>query len=290
MMTLKSLSDQELRVEFSVIKSLQLWVPLGLALYFIPQIVSLPMGFTVVNAALAFLTICLGHCVGLHRQIVHRSYKTPDFMRPVFLLLAALCGFGGPLKWIKFHALRDYWQSQPNAPRAIKYDTGIWADFLVTLHCKVTPRSDFHLSMLPEGLVEDKWVLIFEKAWLPLNLLVAALICFLSSFEVMVYLVALRAGVGLFMHWLVAYIVHVWGHKTYELEGVSEEGRNQLVLGWLTFGEAYHNNHHKFPWSASAGLRRVEFDLGYVVIKALEKIGLAYDLRLSEEHFSKKMN
>lgn len=288
MMILKSLSDQDLKVELSFVKSLQLWLPLGLSIYCIPQIINLPLQITAVNAVFAFVTICLGHCVGLHRQVVHRSFKTPDFMRPVFLLLAALCGFGGPLKWIKFHALRDYWQSQPNAPIAIKYESGMWADFLVTLHCKVSPESDIHLSMLPADLVDDKWVLFFEKAWLPLNLLAAGLIYSLSSFEVMVYLVALRAGVGLFMHWLVAYVVHVWGHKAYELEGVSEEGRNQLVLGWFTFGEAYHNNHHKFPWSASAGLRRVEFDLGYQVIKLLRFVGLAYDVKLSGDHYELK--
>jgi len=286
MIKAKNLSDEHLAVLFSFSKSLRFWLPFSLVVYAVATGLKITLPMLLLNGLIAFLTICLGHCVGLHRYVVHQSFEAPPFMKPVFLLLAALCGFGGPLGWIEFHALRDYWQCEPIAPKAIKYQNGMWTDFFFTLHCKVEPTSDVHLNMLPPGLLKDKWVLFFERHWLSMNLVVAGVIWWVWSFDMMVYFVALRASVGLFMHWLVAYIVHVWGHKEYQIAGASEEGRNHLILGWLTFGEAFHNNHHRFPGSASAGLKKVEFDLGYKVIKALELVGLAHNVKLSEDHYS----
>jgi stearoyl-CoA desaturase (delta-9 desaturase) len=50
---------------------------------------------------------------------------------------------------------------------------------------------------------------------------------------------------------------------------------------WLapfTLGEAWHNNHHAFPTSAAHGLRKREFDISAIVIRGLEKAGLAWDV------------
>ncbi|MFO7339843.1 MAG: acyl-CoA desaturase, partial [Lysobacteraceae bacterium] len=42
-----------------------------------------------------------------------------------------------------------------------------------------------------------------------------------------------------------------------------------------------HNNHHAFPSSARFSMRRWEFDIGWAVIKGLEKLGLAKVLRVA---------
>ena len=46
----------------------------------------------------------------------------------------------------------------------------------------------------------------------------------------------------------------------------------------LSFGEAWHNNHHAFPTSAAHGLRRWEVDPSALVIRLLEKLGLAWNV------------
>ena len=40
-------------------------------------------------------------------------------------------------------------------------------------------------------------------------------------------------------------------------------------------GESWHNNHHAFPKSAKLGLLPNQIDLGWGLIKAVEKLGLA---------------
>jgi stearoyl-CoA desaturase (delta-9 desaturase) len=46
-------------------------------------------------------------------------------------------------------------------------------------------------------------------------------------------------------------------------------------------GEELHNNHHAFPSSAKFALRKWEFDIGWAVIKACEKVGMARVLRVA---------
>ncbi|MDX6724075.1 MAG: hypothetical protein QOD73_2479 [Solirubrobacteraceae bacterium] len=70
-------------------------------------------------------------------------------------------------------------------------------------------------------------------------------------------------------------ICHFFGRRRFETD---DESTN---VGWLslaTFGESWHNNHHAFPTSAFHGLRPREVDLGGQFIRALERLGLAWDV------------
>ena len=52
---------------------------------------------------------------------------------------------------------------------------------------------------------------------------------------------------------------------------------------WLQFclsGENWHNNHHGAPSSASTWVRWYQVDLSYVSIRAMEAVGLAWNVRV----------
>jgi len=287
-MTLKYLSDEHILVKISLFKILHLWVPLSLSIYALIFLPPPKIEVFLLNTAIVYLTVCLGHCVGLHRYIIHQSFKMSFNATPFFLLISSLSGIGGPKTWIKVHALRDHWQNQIEAPKALKYDNSMAHDFFINLHCSIYPKENKHLKRLPEGVASDPWVNLFEFIWVPLNILIFTAVWYLWSLDLAIWLVAIRVTLSVVGHWLVGYIVHKWGYKSYGIKDVSEEGRNSLILGWLTFGEAYHNNHHKFPDSASMGLKPKELDLGYCTIILLKIIGLAKEIKVSEDHFSKR--
>jgi stearoyl-CoA desaturase (delta-9 desaturase) len=79
-------------------------------------------------------------------------------------------------------------------------------------------------------------------------------------------------------HWFVGYRAHKHGHVRYALDGSAEMGRNLTLLGVLSFGEGFHNNHHASPGSARMGEARYELDLGWYTLLALERLGLVHDL------------
>ena len=64
-------------------------------------------------------------------------------------------------------------------------------------------------------------------------------------------------------------------------------------MAWLalpSFGEAWHHNHHAFPRSAAHGLRALGDRPRRRLIRALEKLGLAWDVvRISPERQAQKL-
>jgi len=71
---------------------------------------------------------------------------------------------------------------------------------------------------------------------------------------------------------------HWWGYRNFE---TTDTATNLTPWGVWIGGEELHNNHHAFPSSAKFALRRWEFDIGWVVIRALEKVKLARVLRVA---------
>jgi stearoyl-CoA desaturase (delta-9 desaturase) len=90
--------------------------------------------------------------------------------------------------------------------------------------------------------------------------------------------VCARTAVGIVGHWFVGYAAHTWGERRFVVPGAKESGTNLWILGVLSFGEGFHNNHHAFPTSARMGLRTRELDLGWAVVWLLERLRLVRDV------------
>ena len=71
---------------------------------------------------------------------------------------------------------------------------------------------------------------------------------------------------------------HWWGYRNF---ATTDTATNLTPWAFWIGGEELHNNHHAFPSSAKFALRRWEFDIGWMVIKAMEKVGLAKVLRVA---------
>ena len=71
-------------------------------------------------------------------------------------------------------------------------------------------------------------------------------------------------------------ICHMYGSRPH---ATKDESRNNLVIGLLGFGEGWHNNHHAYPRAARHGSGWRQPDISGLVISALERVGLAWDVR-----------
>jgi len=67
-------------------------------------------------------------------------------------------------------------------------------------------------------------------------------------------------------------IGHYWGYRNFEAPDAST---NISPWGIMIGGEELHNNHHTYPTSAKFSVKPYEFDIGWVYIRAMEKVGLA---------------
>src|SRR5207248_818246 len=76
--------------------------------------------------------------------------------------------------------------------------------------------------------------------------------------------------------WSVNSVCHSFGSRPYLAR---DESRNNVLVSLVTFGEGWHNNHHAFPSSAVLGFDRHQLDVGAMVIRLLERLHLAWDVR-----------
>ncbi|WP_431777480.1 DesA family fatty acid desaturase [Ottowia caeni] len=65
---------------------------------------------------------------------------------------------------------------------------------------------------------------------------------------------------------------HFWGYRNFEAQDAST---NLIPWGIIIGGEELHNNHHTYPTSAKFSVKPYEFDIGWVYISLLSKLGLA---------------
>jgi fatty-acid desaturase len=264
------------RVRFDAGKTLWLW---GMA---IPGLVfgipAMTRTTLVLSLVLAFATLCIGHSVGLHRGVIHRTYEAHPAVRGVLLYLFVLSGLGGPLSWARLHAVRDYWQNRADCPRYFAYGHSMARDFLWNLHLRFEPADRRAEARLPAGVLDDPWLRFLEQTW-PLQVLLLALAVLIGLGPGAVAVcVCARTAAGIVGHWLVGYAAHAWGERRFVVPGATESGTNVWLLGILSFGEGFHNNHHAFPRSARMGMRTREIDLGWAVIWALERLRLVHDV------------
>ncbi|WBY03444.1 fatty acid desaturase [Ramlibacter tataouinensis] len=67
-------------------------------------------------------------------------------------------------------------------------------------------------------------------------------------------------------------IGHYWGYRNFEAPDAST---NISPWGILIGGEELHNNHHTYPTSARFSVKKYEFDIGWVYIRAMQQLGWA---------------
>ncbi len=67
-------------------------------------------------------------------------------------------------------------------------------------------------------------------------------------------------------------IGHYWGYRNFESPDAST---NVSIWGIIIGGEELHNNHHTYPTSARFSVKPYEFDIGWMYISMMQKIGWA---------------
>jgi stearoyl-CoA desaturase (delta-9 desaturase) len=76
-------------------------------------------------------------------------------------------------------------------------------------------------------------------------------------------------------------VAHEFGHRRFITK---DDSRNNFVLALLTFGEGWHNNHHRYAVSARQGFYWWEIDVTYYILSGLALLGLVWDLKPVPSH------
>ncbi len=226
-----------------------------------------------VFAIASYVTLLLGHSVGMHRRLVHRSYDCSKPLERFLVWLGTMVGMAGPLGILRIHDLRDWAQREPACHDFFAHRRGLWRDAFWQLHCRFRFARPPVFTIEPE-FADDPWYRFMELTWPLHQAALAALLWWLGGPAWAVWGVPVRVAFGVTSHWVVTYFVHNPGPGRWLVKDAAVQASNLAGWGFLTHGECWHNNHHAYPESARMGLEPGQADPGWHVLVWLQRRGL----------------
>ncbi len=228
------------------------------------------------------ITVCAGHSVGMHRLLIHKSFRTPKWLERLLVYLGTLVGMAGPFGMIAAHDIRDWAQRQGECHDLYAHRRPFFHDAWWQMHCMVELDHPPHFA-IEKTVSEDRFYQFIEKYWMAQQLPWAILFYAIGGLPWVIWGIALRIAVSLTGHWLIGHFAHRRGHQGWRVDGVCVQGFNIRYVSLLTFGENWHGNHHAYPGSARLGVENGQLDPGWWLIKALEAGGLASEIKEPEQ-------
>ncbi|MDP5277884.1 acyl-CoA desaturase [Sphingomonas sp. DG1-23] len=225
-------------------------------------------------------TLLLGHSVGFHRRLIHRSFACPLWLERVLVWFGTIVGMSGPHGIIRTHDLRDWAQRQRACHPYLSHRSPMAKDAWWQIHCRLELAHPPAFDLGRAG--RDPFYRFLETTWMAQQLPVAALFFWAGGWGFVMWGVCARVAISVHGHWFVGHLAHTRGPQHWLVEGAGVQAHDVPWAGLVTMGEAWHNNHHAFPGSARIGLHPGQSDLGFVFIRLLERIGLAWDIRTPE--------
>jgi stearoyl-CoA desaturase (delta-9 desaturase) len=249
-----------------------------------------------------YLATAMGVTVGFHRMLTHRAFETYRPLKYVWAVLGSMSVQGDVIGWVsdhrKHHAFTDE-EGDPHSPH-VGHGEGWLASLRGLWHAHVgwlfIHHSGADAKRFAPDLLEDPGMRWISKKFLwivALGLLIPFVLGYVLTGELTGALTALLwAGFVrvFFVHhvtWSINSICHFFGRRRFDTD---DQSTNVFWLAIPSLGESWHHNHHAFPRSATHGLRWWEIDVSGLIIRAMQRVGLAWNVvRITPERQQAKL-
>jgi len=220
----------------------------------------------------------LGIGMSYHGLLTHRSYRTTRFIEYFLTICGTLALEGGPIFWVATHRIHHQKSDQEGDPHTPREGT-FWAHMGWILMGEGLHHDASVLAKYAPDLSKDKFhVWLSNWHWLT-NVVVGLGLLAFGGIPYVLWGIFFRTTVGLHATWLVNSATHLWGSRRFQTR---DDSTNNWWVALLTFGEGWHNNHHAHPTSARHGLAWYEIDQNWIGIRALQVLGLAWDIKVAK--------
>lgn len=228
---------------------------------------------------LSAITLCAGHSVGFHRRLIHRSFECPKWLERTLVYCGTLVGMGGPIWTIGLHDSRDWAQREKKCHWFLRHGKPMLIEGFYYLNFKLKLTYPPGFDPGPE-IGDDPFYRFLQRTWMIHQIPLALGLYGLGGISWVVWGVAVRVAACTTMHWFISYFAHSRGPQDWHLDGAALQAHNVPIMAIPTMGESWHCNHHAFPSSACHGLYPGQIDLGFIFIRLLERMGLAWNIKL----------
>lgn len=229
----------------------------------------------------AFFMIATGLSItaGYHRLWSHRAYKAKWPLKIFFLIFGTAALQNSVLQWASDHRKHHrHCDDEEKDPYGIT--RGFWHAHLIWMLKEHSSGVD-DLSDVKD-LTEDKWLVFQDKYY---GLLAAFFGFFLpliigsfygSAWGCFLLAGILRMTLNHHFTFFINSAAHYFGKRPFN-DG--NTARDNPLLSLVTYGEGYHNFHHKFGGDYRNGIHWYDFDPSKWIISSVKYIGWTYDLK-----------
>lgn len=227
-------------------------------------------------AFLFYLLTGLSITAGYHRLFAHRSYQAHWSVRFIFLMFGAASFQNSLLKWATDHRIHHQKVDSESDPYTIK------KGFFYAHIGWIFYRDHFKLENAPKDLRNDPMIMFQHNYYIPLAIFFGLIIPLIIGYQ-------MGSALGGFFiaGWLrivavhhstffINSLCHTLGNQPYE---INNSARDSWLMALLTFGEGYHNFHHKFQFDYRNGIKWYHFDPTKWLVKLLSYVKLTSQLK-----------
>jgi len=221
-----------------------------------------------------------GITVGYHRLFSHRTFKTYPIIEWVYMILGSMALQNTIVNWCSDHRRHHKLLDTDEDPYSIK------KGFFHAHIGWVVKKGENNIEGVSD--LQKKSAVKFQNKYywtlsLFLSFIVPVLIGMMYNRPIGGLLWGGVVRVTLVHHFtfFINSFCHFLGKRNYD---INTTARDSWFMAFLTFGEGYHNFHHKFQWDYRNGIKWYSFDPSKWIIKFLSYFNIAYDLRKAPDH------
>ena len=219
-----------------------------------------------------------------HRYFSHRSFKTSRTVQFLGALLGNAACQRGPIWWAAHHRHHHRSSDKPDDIHSPVRQGFIWSHMLWFM-TREAYRTDHR--MVKDWLRFPELRLLERFDFVAPGLLAVSMFALgesirsvwpqsgTSGLQMLVWGFILSTITLYHVTFGINSLAHTFGSRRYDTD---DHSRNNFLLALVTFGEGWHNNHHRFPSSARQGFRWWEIDISYYVLVIMSWFGLVWDL------------
>lgn len=211
---------------------------------------------------------------GYHRLWSHRSYDASLPLKMLYLLFGAAALENSVLRWCRDHRIHHSRVDTDDDPYNIMRG-GFYAH-MGWIYFKAPADRDF--KCVPD-LLKDRLVLWQDRYYIPIAVVVGFLLPGAVAWALgrpflggMLWGGLVRVVIVQHMTFCINSLAHMVGDRPYSLDNTA---RDSWWLALITYGEGYHNFHHRFAADYRNGYRWYQWDPTKWWIRAMAAVGQA---------------
>ncbi|WP_150466612.1 acyl-CoA desaturase [Francisella sp. SYW-9] len=221
---------------------------------------------------------------GYHRYFSHKAFQTSRVFQFILALVGTWASQKGPLWWSghhRYHHIHSDKETDMHSPKNGVFQAHVGWVFEARSD-DVDPKFIKDWVKYPEIVWLDKYAHeSFALYLVGLFILGSCISYFYPTLETSGLAFVFWGGIlstVLLYHttFSVNSICHIFGSRDYQ---TTDNSRNNWLVALITFGEGWHNNHHKFAYSIRNNLKFWQIDITYIILCVLKKFRIVWNFK-----------